>query len=187
MVPLIRPPIMSLCRFAFRRTPRLRSLLNHLAIMTRAFMDRPQRAGRPAWPASRSWFHTDECADCGSGRGRYARSLLANIKGIRAALFSAALGGTLKPVLYAILRPRSIFLRCTCSVSALASSDDRRLVSISLMVMKTTRASTPSDALRMYHSSNLSLSSLETSLPPFTCAQPVMPGRTASLIDAAEG
>jgi len=49
------------------------------------------------------------------------------------------------------------------------------------------RKSSHNDALRTYHSSNFSFSSLVTSLAPLTCAQPLIPGRTESLIYVFSG
>src|SRR5262249_48592750 len=75
----------------------------------------------------------------------------------------------------------------TRSASATLSRDARRFLSMYLNVKKAIRRSVHSEALRTYHSSNISLSSLVTSLAPFTWAQPVMPGRTESLVDVFEG
>jgi len=55
------------------------------------------------------------------------------------------------------------------------------------MVIMATRKSSHSDALWTYHSSNFCFSSLVTSLAPLSCAHPLMPGRTESLIDVFVG
>src|SRR6266481_8097580 len=55
------------------------------------------------------------------------------------------------------------------------------------MVIMAIRESSHSDALRTYHSSNFSFSSLVTSLAPLTWAHPLIPGRTESLIDVFAG
>src|SRR5262245_12303416 len=82
---------------------------------------------------------------------------------------------------------RVTFLLRTCSVSAKISSDDTRPFRITLRVIMMICKSTHNDALRTYHSSSFSFSSLVTSLAPFTCAHPLMPGRTDSLMDLFEG
>src|SRR5262245_44326533 len=83
--------------------------------------------------------------------------------------------------------PKPLFLLCTCSVSAKISSEDTRPLSSSAMVIMAIRKSSHSDALRTYHSSNFSFSSLVTSLAPWTWAHPLIPGRTKSLIDVFAG
>src|SRR5258706_11397217 len=93
-------------------------------------------------------------------------------------------GQTTQPVL---VRSKPIFLLRTCSVSAKISSDDTRPFTITLMVIRAIFKSTHNDAVRTYHSSNFSLSSLVTSLAPFTCAHPLIPGRTESLTDVFQG
>src|SRR5262249_38746333 len=86
-------------------------------------------------------------------------------------------------------RPNSkrSFLLCTCCVSAKISCEDTRPLRITLMVIRMIRKSSPSDALRTYHSSIFSFSSLVTSLAPLTCAHPLIPGRTDSLTDVFAG
>ena len=61
------------------------------------------------------------------------------------------------------------------------------LSGVTLTVIMTIRKSSPSDALRIYHSSIFSFSSLVTSSAPFTCAHPLIPGRADSLIDVFVG
>src|SRR5206468_12194846 len=83
--------------------------------------------------------------------------------------------------------PKPLFLLCTCSVSAKISWEDTRPLSSTLTLIKVIRKSSHSDALRTYHSSNFSFSSLVTSLAPLTWAHPLIPGRTESLIDVFVG
>src|SRR6266404_2120865 len=86
-----------------------------------------------------------------------------------------------------LVRSKPTLLLRTCSASAKISSDDTRPFRITLKVIMMICKSTHNDALRTYHSSNFSFSSLATSLAPFTCAHPLIPGRTESLNDVFEG
>ena len=69
----------------------------------------------------------------------------------------------------------------------LNSSIDTFRFIIKRKVITNIRKSTKNEALRMYHSSNASFSSFPSSLAPLTCAQPLMPGRTASLVARKDG
>ena len=83
-------------------------------------------------------------------------------------------------------KPHAALLR-TCSVSAKISGEDTRPLSSRLVVVMAIRKSSHTDALWPYHSSNFCFSSLVRSLAPLTCAHPLIPGRTESLIDVFVG
>ena len=71
--------------------------------------------------------------------------------------------------------------------SAMAASDRLSPLNTYGRVRQMMRKSSHGEALRTYHSSSAVFSSTERSLPPLTCAHPVIPGRTESRKVGSEG